>query len=1054
MDPLSALSIGAAVLQFVDFGSKLLVNGYDVYHSVAGATTDNLELEKVTQDLSSLCLALEFNHVTSSRALSRDEKALLELALDCRELAQSLVQLLQGLKVKSGTRHRSWESIRQTIRSVWKKTEIEDLQARLERIRNEMDSRLLELIRQEAHSIFASVDELSRTTRDLHENTVDHLGELKADLIQAARDKEDELKAAIDQATSTYENSLIVVIQKMEKLFEASSEMTTANCILHSLRFQDIDLRESKIDLAHFDTCRWIFDEDITPFARWLKHSEGVFWLSGKAGSGKSTIMKFVADHWRTEEGLKQWARGKALVIARHYFWCSGHPMQRTQDGLLQSLLFQLLRQCPELIPLATPRRWYAKSSFHKFPEQWSRAELANALAAVLNGNTRPFRFCFFIDGLDEYEGDHLQLIADFTHMAKSHDVKICVSSRPWTEFKMAFAHDDQRHLVLEHYTEKDMAQYIKDTLVSHESFARLTQEDKRSEIFIQELKNTANGVFLWVTLAVRSLLRGLAKGDNFRMLQIRLRSLPKDLDAFFSRMLDSVEDCYRPYTAQALQLAVHSVDQVPVLVMWMLQYDGDTADEVSNCQHVGEAYDLITSMQNQAISCVSNWCTDLLEVHQAKSFPHTSRHVVYESLRVVKVDFLHRTVRDYLKDGKIQAALRDQAGVGFEPSSCLSGLYLNLLAFARIRPGVRDDIASFFHFAGVVMFYAKRLSFSDPRLATEYLDQLDELGKHVFEETADRHWTNLDRTAALETGVLGFLDRDDVFHNRQNTMLGYALTWGFQDYVLHQLDLLRQKGQQFSSPLLQHAVRCQIKHPLLLDERFPDFKCTADLMSRGFNVNQQIEVSDGIDKAVTRTIWVQFLFDIYDKRNRGSMTSNEVEFALCALAHNADLTVSWKDRLENATLTYKLPANFSVRAWLRYGCPHHRLFDLAHAYDQAAKRINDETRRLAAARSAAQMSDAIPLVETWHMPSDWDAPEAAAGLGTGDMLAHPETIEDSSRVEMGTSLARLKAFQTQPREERRSWFSMRLFGAGQRSHGAGGKTRKTRDGALGAWPA
>ncbi|KAI6902022.1 hypothetical protein KC318_g10474 [Hortaea werneckii] len=1015
MDPLSALSIGAAVLRFVDFGSKLLVNGYDAYHSVAGATTDNLELEKVTQDLSSLCLALEFNHVTSSRALSRDEKALLKLALDCRELAQSLVQLLQGLKVKSGTRHRSWESIRQTIRSVWKKSEIEDLQARLERIRNEMDSRLLELIRQEAHAIFASVDELSRTNRDLHENTVDHLGELKADLVQAARDKEDDLKAAIDQATSTYENSLQVLLQKMVKLLDASSEVTTANYILGSLRFQDIDVRESKIDLAHFDTCRWIFDEDMTPFAKWLKDSEGVFWLSGKAGSGKSTIMKFVADHWRTQEALKQWASGKTLVIARHYFWCSGHPMQRTQDGLLQGLLFQLL-------PFTSSRSNGPGLS-------------SQALAAVLNGNKLRVRFCFFIDGLDEYEGDYLQLIADFTHMAKSHDAKICVSSRPWTEFKTAFAHDDQRHLVLEHYTEKDMAQYIKDTLVNHESFARLTQEDKRSEMFIQELKNTANGVFLWVTLA------------------IRLRSLPKDLDAFFSRMLNSVEDCYRPYTAQALQLAVHSVDQVPVLAMWMLQCDGDTADDIFDCKNVGQAYDLTTSMQNQAISCVSNWCTDLLEVHQAKSFPHTSRHVVYESLRVVKVDFLHRTVRDYLKDGRIQAILKDQAGVEFDPSSCLSGLYLNLLAFARIRPGMRDDIASFFHFAGIVMFYAKRLSYSDSGLAAEYLDQLNELGKHVFEETPDRHWTNHDRSATFEMGILGYVDRDDVFHNYQNTMLGYALTWGFQDYVLRHLDSQRQQGQQFSSPLLQHAVRCQIKHPFLRSERFPDFKCAAELMLRGFSVNQEIEVSDGIDKAVTRTIWIQFLFDIYDKRNRGSMTSNEVEFALCALANNADLTVSRKDRLEKVTSTCKLPANFSVRAWLRYGCPRHRVSDLARAYDEAAKRINDESRRHEAAGSAPK-SAGVPLVETWHMSFDWGVPEAVAGLDTAEMVAHPETIEDSSRVEMGTSLARIKEFQPQSPEERRSWFSMRLFGAGQRLRGAGGKARKTSDRALGAWPA
>jgi len=48
-------------------------------------------------------------------------------------------------------------------------------------------------------------------------------------------------------------------------------------------------------------------------------------------------------------------------------------------------------------------------------------------------------RFFFFIDGLDEFDGNCTELV-DFVleHSARSN-VKMCVASRPWLEFEDAF---------------------------------------------------------------------------------------------------------------------------------------------------------------------------------------------------------------------------------------------------------------------------------------------------------------------------------------------------------------------------------------------------------------------------------------------------------------------------------------------------------------------------------------------------------------------------------------------------------------------------------------
>ena len=45
-----------------------------------------------------------------------------------------------------------------------------------------------------------------------------------------------------------------------------------------------------------------------TTFVNWLSTGNGIFHIYGKLGSGKSTLMKFLCDHPRTESELQKWA--------------------------------------------------------------------------------------------------------------------------------------------------------------------------------------------------------------------------------------------------------------------------------------------------------------------------------------------------------------------------------------------------------------------------------------------------------------------------------------------------------------------------------------------------------------------------------------------------------------------------------------------------------------------------------------------------------------------------------------------------------------------------
>ena len=144
--------------------------------------------------------------------------------------------------------------------------------------------------------------------------------------------------------------------------------------ILQSLHFETISDRFESVDENHANTFDWIFQAaqdgaqishagQSSDFRSWLESGTGIYWINGKAGSGKSTLMKYIVNHRDSSSLLKIWAGGLKLCTGSFFFWNSGTSMQCSQAGLFRSLLYETLSQHPELIPTVLPTHWATRYS-------------------------------------------------------------------------------------------------------------------------------------------------------------------------------------------------------------------------------------------------------------------------------------------------------------------------------------------------------------------------------------------------------------------------------------------------------------------------------------------------------------------------------------------------------------------------------------------------------------------------------------------------------------------------------------------------------------------
>ncbi|KAH8773150.1 hypothetical protein F5882DRAFT_172339 [Hyaloscypha sp. PMI_1271] len=439
MDPLSIVSLVGTIVQFVDFGGKLLSNAVELYRSPVGKLAAHHELELVTTDLQALISKLRQSFYSRDEPPTQDTASLRQsfevLCDEAVKVAQELVNRLEKLKVKDG-KLRTWHSLQHAVEAAWSRNELVDLKNQLLGLKNALETRVLFSIREtlDVHSIQASArfDNLDQNTQEILRLMLRRPADITTEVSEALRNQMTAQTTTLTQVLSRVEASnkdnhhqtrdTIVQCIKEEKrktiensqrwkrgqpvevtdtvpcscaqlrvrhkateetMPSDTSEITAGIEMLNvsksaesklrsdvyleicsSLQYPTMTHRYEDVLEAYPETFEWAFHDPTKEqlpwdnLAHWLEQSHGIYWVNGKAGSGKSTFMKHLYDDRRTRKYLKTWAGNAPLCVASFFFWNSGSREQKSQIGLLRSLLFQLFSQHPNLIPIVLPELW------------------------------------------------------------------------------------------------------------------------------------------------------------------------------------------------------------------------------------------------------------------------------------------------------------------------------------------------------------------------------------------------------------------------------------------------------------------------------------------------------------------------------------------------------------------------------------------------------------------------------------------------------------------------------------------------------------------------
>ena len=329
--------------------------------------------------------------------------------------------------------------------------------------------------------------------------------------------------------------------------------------LLESLYFPDIHARQESIEGAHKETFEWIFDTsgpESRPwhsFINWLERGHGTYWISGKLGSGKSTLMNFILHDSRTETALKMWSGTSEIFMPAFFFWNPGTQLQKSLAGLLRSLVYQLIAETPELALVLAKPIGSSEQRSHQIPT-WTEQRLRTVLKDLLSDRLQYYHFCIFIDGLDEFEGHHASLLSLIRTLGESTSIKFCLSSRPEQLYR-----DELRSspmLRLQDLTESDIRTYVSDEL--NQALLKLCDISRQSlelDKMANRIVEKAEGVFLWVKLAVRDQTEGITDKDSAKQLELRLEALPVEIEALYGHMLSKFHKVHFKEAAQYLQI-------------------------------------------------------------------------------------------------------------------------------------------------------------------------------------------------------------------------------------------------------------------------------------------------------------------------------------------------------------------------------------------------------------------------------------------------------------------------------------------------------------------
>lgn len=150
MDPLTAFGLAASIVQFVTFATSLINQTYKIYTSATGTTARAQELEEQYNILFQFSSKLQndpqvcLSNMAGYQITDKDITSLTRLRLICKEDCQTLLDIVQKLKVENGS-GRLFQSFRAACRALRKEKCIEELESSLLSLQTQMTLHLCDI---------------------------------------------------------------------------------------------------------------------------------------------------------------------------------------------------------------------------------------------------------------------------------------------------------------------------------------------------------------------------------------------------------------------------------------------------------------------------------------------------------------------------------------------------------------------------------------------------------------------------------------------------------------------------------------------------------------------------------------------------------------------------------------------------------------------------------------------------------------------------------------------------------------------------------------------
>ncbi|KAJ4301200.1 hypothetical protein N0V90_003291 [Kalmusia sp. IMI 367209] len=711
---LPAVGLASCIVQLLDFSAKILDKNHEVYQrkDVRLSLENGHLLRLVTHELYRLVEKLDQHKLKrpgndkKGGKLDDATQQLLKLSDSTTEIVIPLIDAFSQAQAKCTPGDLAW-------------TTISNAKKRLQFLRKELDTALLRALR--AYHDLPSEKDLS--VIGLEDPQVHHQEQWQHEALDAISNNDWKAKNKKHvEEFSKYVDAFILV--------EYEAQFRTE--IFANLHFAEQDHRFYSISKPTEESFKWIFDpkrQQEGSFLEWLGDTSGrnVFWMSGRPGSGKSTMMKYLFRNEDLFPYLERWSGHAPGILTGFFLWNCGTDLQKTTIGLLRSLLYEALQDMifgpldedPSVVQRLFTERWKQYSSYGGGIHSFNLSELRTAFDLLLSDSTK--KFLFMIDGLDELDDDPTNALTVLINASLRENVKICISSRATPVYSATFKGFPS--LELDKWTKKGILEYVLYAFDQNDTMFNIPAEKSdgtEERAIINTLVDKASGIFLWASLATEFLIQNTSETDDVSTIRWRVNALPSKLEELLTYIFDNVDASHFDHASRLFRLV--DAHAYPSLLPLCAAIDADTRSSLEADIRPLTTGEVLTRAERMRNVLVFK-CKNFLSIFEAVPGEEKRNSVEVADLAHYKVNYAHRCIRDFIRTYEMRSRIAKATGYeAFIEDEYWANAHLWTLKTLQVREGklyIWDALAD-------CIEHALRLESTDQRVRLTYLDEVN----------------------------------------------------------------------------------------------------------------------------------------------------------------------------------------------------------------------------------------------------------------------------------------------------------------------------------------